>query len=63
MVGIQDRWSPELLGSLLIESVYTAATAYAAAGEMSESEALSRIWQGLDEERARLSAEPAKEDD
>lgn len=63
LVGFQDRWSPELLGSLLIESVYTAAAAYAATGSMSEQEALRRMWLGLDEERARLNAEPAKEDE
>lgn len=62
-IGFQDRWSPDLLGSLLIESIYTAAAAYAAVSDMSESEALSLIWRGLDDERARLSAEPTKEDE
>ncbi|EAT09895.1 DUF5076 domain-containing protein [Sphingobium sp. 10 DY56-G10] len=62
LVGMLDKWRPELLGSLLTESVCTAAQAYAAVGQISEDEALRRIWQGFDEERARLSAEPAKED-
>jgi len=63
LIGFQDKWSPELLGSLLIESVHTAAAAYAVTGQMSESEALRRILQGLDDERARLNAEPAEENE
>jgi hypothetical protein len=54
-VGRPERWSPELLGSLMVESLHTAAQIYAAAGEMSEAEALERLWHGFDEERERLS--------
>ncbi|QJR00747.1 DUF5076 domain-containing protein [Sphingobium yanoikuyae] len=61
VIGFPDQWRLELLGSLLVESVHTAAKAYAQTAQMSEEEALRRIWQGLDEERARLNAEPAKE--
>ena len=54
-VGYPDRWTPELIGSLLVESAYTVATAYAAQTEMSEEEALKGIWRGFDEERERLN--------
>jgi hypothetical protein len=50
-IGFQDRWSPELLGSLLVEAVHTAAASYATSNAMSEAEALNRIWRGFDEER------------
>jgi hypothetical protein len=53
-VGRQNAWSPELLGSLLIECVHTAAATYASGGIMSEDEALPRIWNGIDQERERL---------
>jgi hypothetical protein len=53
-VGRPDRWEPELLGHLLVESLHTAAVAYASRTGMSEEEALSRIWRGVDEERERL---------
>jgi hypothetical protein len=54
-VGYPDRWTPELIGSLLVESAYTVATAYAAQTEMSEEEALEAIWRGFDEERERMA--------
>ena len=54
-VGMQREWPPELLGSLLVESVVTAATAYAAQSGLSEDEALARMWSGFDEERGRLA--------
>lgn len=54
-VAHQEKWKPELLGSLLIECVHTAATSYALSGGMSESEALERIWSGIDQERQRLN--------
>jgi|SRR4051812_10139729 len=53
-VGRPEGWSPELLGSLIVESMCTAASGYAASG-MSETEALRRMWDGLDQERLRLS--------
>jgi autotransporter translocation and assembly factor TamB len=61
LIGFQDRWDPELLGSLLVESIHTAAAGYAAARDISEDEALRRILQGFDEERARLGSESMKE--
>ena len=54
-VGYPEKWSPELLGSLLVESVHTAAVAYAQQTELPEQEALDAIWRGLDEERERLA--------
>jgi hypothetical protein len=56
-VARQERWSPELLGSLLVECVYTAAAGYASSGRMSENEALQRIWSGVDQERDRLNSQ------
>ena len=53
-VARDQNWTPELLGHLLIECVHNAAASYASAGDMSEGEALKRIWNGIDEERARL---------
>ena len=53
-VGYPERWSPELIGSLLVESAHTIAAAYAAEANMSEEEALAAIWRGFDEERERL---------
>ena len=53
-VGRPQKWQPELLGHLLVESLHTAAAAYAQQTGMSEDEALSRIWRGVDEERERL---------
>ena len=60
-IGLPDRWEPELLGSLLVESVHTAAAAYAAKSKMSEQEALNRIWSGFEEERERVAAEDSGE--
>jgi hypothetical protein len=54
-VARRENWTPELLGSLLIECVQNAAASYASSGSMSENEALERIWLGIDRERARLS--------
>jgi hypothetical protein len=54
-VGFQREWQPELLGSLFVEGLHVAAAAYAAQTELSEEEALSRLWSGLDEERKRLA--------
>ncbi len=56
-VGRYEQWTPELLGSLLIECVHTAAATYAEAGSMTEQEALQRIWNGIDQERDRLKAQ------
>jgi len=61
MTGFEEQWEPELLGSLLVESLYTAAAAYAARREISKEDALQRLWQGLDDERARLASEPLEE--
>jgi len=54
-VAYKQEWSPELLGSLLVETVYTAAGAVAAHLNLSEDEARQRIWRGFDEERERLA--------
>ena len=54
-VGRPQQWQPELLGNLLVESLHTAAVAYASQTGMSEEEALTRIWRGVDEERERLN--------
>jgi hypothetical protein len=54
-VGMPQNWQPELLGSLLVESLHTAAEAYAAQTDLSEEETLSRM-RGVDEEGERLSA-------
>jgi len=62
VTGVEERWSPELMGSLLLECARTAATAYAHAGSMSEDEAWARILKGLDEERQRLSRSGDKHD-
>ena len=53
-VAYKKEWPPELLGSLLVESMYTAATAVAAHTGLTENEALERLWRGFDEERERL---------
>jgi hypothetical protein len=60
-VGRTKGWSPELLGSLLVECVHTAAAGYAGAESMTEAEALQRLWRGLDEERARLGSPESPE--
>jgi hypothetical protein len=60
-VGRQRNWTPELLGSLIVESIHTAARTYAASGEMSEAEALDRLWHGFDEERGRLASPDSSE--
>ena len=54
VTGVEDRWSPELIGSLLLECARTASTSYSYAGLMSEDEAWERILNGMDEERSRL---------
>ena len=46
--------SPALLGSLMVECIHTAAAGYAATGDISGADALRELWQGFDEERARL---------
>jgi hypothetical protein len=56
------EWPPELLGSMLIECLHTAASTYAEAGDMSEAEALERLWRGVDEERTRLGTPDSPED-
>lgn len=63
LVSQMEHWSPELLGSLLVECIQTAATGYAAQTETSEAEVLRRIWQGFEEERARLDADHSQEID
>jgi len=55
-VGFEQDWSPELLGSLLIECLYTAADAYASATDIPQDDALQMLWKGVDEERARLAS-------
>ena len=54
-VAHQREWSPELLGSLFVECLLTAADACAAACDMSVEEALTQLWKGVDDERLRLS--------
>ena len=44
---------PEMFGMMMTDCVRHGARAYAAALGITESEALNRIWQGLDDERAR----------
>lgn len=61
VTSILERWRPELFGSLLVESVHTAAAAYAARGGMTEEDALQRIWSGFDAERANLGPDSIKE--
>jgi hypothetical protein len=56
------EWTPELLGSLLVECLHTAAATYACDGAMAEEEALDRLWDGLDQERARLRSTNRSED-
>jgi hypothetical protein len=53
-VAYKKEWPPELLGSLLVESMYTAAAVVAAHTGLTEDEALERLWRGFDEERERL---------
>ena len=53
-VGMPAQWQPELLGSLLVESIHTAAAAYAQQTGLAEGEVLDRMWRGLDDERGRL---------
>ena len=53
-VAYKPEWPPELFGSLLVETIYTAAGAIAQFTRVSEAEARTRIWQGFDEERERL---------
>ena len=55
-VGYRPEWTPELLGSLLVEGIFTAAPAVAAHTGLSEEEARERIWRGFDEERERLAS-------
>ena len=54
-VAYRKEWPPELLGSLLVESIYTAADAVAAQLGLTETEARDRIWRGFDEEREKLA--------
>jgi hypothetical protein len=61
-VGRSEAWGPELLGSLLVECLHIAAAGYAAQERMSESEALERMWRGLDEERLRLGSSESSEE-
>jgi hypothetical protein len=53
-IGRPERWSPELVGSLLVECAHTAAWAYADQMDLSVEETLAAIWRGFDEERERL---------
>ncbi|TPE61752.1 hypothetical protein FJQ54_07565 [Sandaracinobacter neustonicus] len=46
--------SPYLLGSLIVESLHTAAAGYAAMDGYSAEWALAELWRGFDEERARI---------
>ena len=57
LIAPEAATTPALLGSLLVESAYTAAQTYASGGTMSVAEALTEILRGIDEERARLSEE------
>ena len=59
-VGHPENWHPELLGSILVESIHTAAVAYSSRTGMSEGAALTRIFSGFDSERANLSSEQAR---
>ena len=61
VTGRSGAWGPELLGSLLVECLHVAAAGYAAQEAMSESEALERMWRGLDEERLRLGSSESSE--
>ena len=61
-IGRQQGWSPELLGSLLVESVRTAAATFATSGDISEEEALQRLWKGFDDERSNLGSRNPAED-
>ena len=54
-VAYKKEWPPELLGSLLVESIYSAAAGVAKQTGLTEDEALERIWRGFDEERERLA--------
>ena len=60
-VSFPRKWEPELLGHLLVESLYTAAASYAALTDLSEEEALQRMWRGLDEERVRLHLDTSED--
>lgn len=61
IVGTMTHWPPELLGSLLVECVQTAAAGYAAHTGLPEAEVLQGIWRGFDEERTRSVADSAEE--
>jgi hypothetical protein len=61
VVGTMAHWPPELLGSLIVECVQTAATGYARHTGLPEAEVLQGIWRGFDEERARATACSAEE--
>lgn len=43
--------SPEMFGMLMVDSIRHGARAYAQALDITEADALSRIWAGLDAER------------
>lgn len=54
-IGREANWSPELVGSLVCESLRTAAAAYSANAGLTEGEAFARLLRGFDEERLRLT--------
>ena len=56
-VGYMEGWTPELLGSLLIECARSAAVAFAARSDVSEVEALTEIVRGMELERERIADE------
>lgn len=55
VTGVEEKWSPELIGALLLECARTAAISYARTGLMPEGEAWERILKGMDDERASLN--------
>jgi hypothetical protein len=61
LTALEQQWSPELLGALLVEGVQTAAVAFAARDGITEQEALQRIWGGFDDERAALESDSSEE--
>ena len=57
LVGHMVGWTPDLMGSLLIECARTAAVAFASRFDMSDAKAFEEIMRGMDEERARMADE------
>jgi hypothetical protein len=53
-VAYEKQWPPELFGSIMVESITTAARSVAAHTGLTQEEALQAIWRGFDEERERL---------